>query len=152
MKLNVNGKDVEVDADEDSPLLWALRDNLGLTATKYACGIAQCGNCSVLVNNLALRACITPLIDVVGKEVVTTEGLDNAVIGELRKAWTKLNVVQCGYCQPAQLIAATALLYQVRRPTDDDIEQAMSGVGCRCGTYSRIKEAIHMAAKALQDM
>lgn len=152
MKLNVNGKDVEVNADDDSPLLWALRDNLGLTAAKYGCGIAQCGACSVMVNNFAMRACVTPLSDVVGKKITTTEGLDDAVIDALRTAWAKLNVVQCGYCQPAQLMAATALLYSVRRPTDDDIDQAMSGVGCRCGTYGRIKAAIHVAAKALQDL
>ncbi len=151
MKLNVNGKDVEVDADEDSPLLWALRDNLGLTATKYGCGIAQCGNCSVMVNNFALRACVTPLSDVVGKEITTAEGMDDAVIDALRAAWAKLNVVQCGYCQPAQLMAATALLYSVKRPSDDDIEQAMAGVACRCGTYGRIKAAIHMAVKTLAD-
>lgn len=152
MKLNVNGKDVEIDADPDSPLLWALRDNLGLTATKYGCGIAQCGSCSVMINNFAVRSCITPLSDVVGKQINTAEGLDDAVIGALRDAWIKLNVVQCGYCQPAQLMAATALLYSVKHPTDDDIEQAMAGVACRCGTYGRMKAAVHVAAKALEDL
>ncbi|HEY1721974.1 MAG TPA: (2Fe-2S)-binding protein [Magnetospirillaceae bacterium] len=152
MKLHVNGKDVEVNADEDTPLLWALRDDLGLTATKYGCGIAQCGVCSVMINNFAIRSCITPLSDVVGQKITTTEGLDNAVVKAVRDAWTKLNVVQCGYCQPAQIVSATALLYSVRKPTDDDIDQAMAGVACRCGTYSRIKAAIHLAAKALEDL
>jgi isoquinoline 1-oxidoreductase subunit alpha len=149
MKLNVNGKDIEVDADERSPLLWALRDDLGLTATKYGCGIAQCGACSVMVGNFAIRSCITPLADVAGKRVTTTEGLDNPVINALRDAWLKVNVVQCGYCQLGQLMAATALLYTVRDPSDDDIDQAMGGIVCRCGTYGRIKAAVHIAAKAL---
>lgn len=152
MKLNINGKDVEIKADEDTPLLWVLRDELGLTGTKYGCGIAQCGVCSVMMSNFAVRSCITPLSDVGGRKITTIEALSDTVSKEVRKAWTTLNVSQCGYCQPAQVIAATALLYQVRSPTDDDIDQAMAGIACRCGTYSRIRAAIHLAAKALAEL
>jgi len=149
MKLNINGKDVDVKADQDTPLLWVLRDELGLVGTKYGCGIAQCGACSVMIHGFPVRSCITPLSDVGDKKITTIEGLNDGVANLVRKVWTQLNVAQCGYCQPAQVISATALLYQTRTPTDDDIDQAMAGVACRCGTYSRIKAAIHLAAKTL---
>jgi isoquinoline 1-oxidoreductase subunit alpha len=152
MKLKINGKDVEVKADKDTPLLWVLRDELGLMGTKYGCGIAQCGACSVMMSNFAVRSCITPVSDAVGQKITTIEALNDPIAGEVRKAWTALNVAQCGYCQSAQVIAATALLYQVHAPTDDDIDQAMAGVACRCGTYPRIRAAIHLAAKTLADL
>ncbi len=152
MKLTINGKDVDVKYDDDTPLLWVLRDELGLTGTKYGCGIAQCGVCSVMMGNFAVRACITPVADAAGKKITTIEALDDTVANMVRKAWLELNVVQCGYCQPAQVMAATALLYQVKTPTDDDIDQAMAGVACRCGTYNRVRAAIHLAAKNLADL
>jgi isoquinoline 1-oxidoreductase alpha subunit len=149
MKLNVNGKVVEVASSDDTPLLWVLRDELGLTATKYGCGIAQCGNCVVHIDRIAYRSCITPLSEVGTRKVVTTEGLDGVVADEVRAAWLARNVVQCGYCQPAQILVAVSLLNQVKAPTDDDIDQAMAGVACRCGTYQRIRAAIHDAAKKI---
>ena len=149
MKLNVNGKTVEVTATDDTPLLWVLRDDLGLTATKYGCGIAQCGSCTVQLDRIAVRSCITPLVDVGSRKIVTTEGLEGVVADEVRAAWLALNVVQCGYCQPAQIMVATSLLNQVKAPTDGDIDEAMAGVACRCGTYPRIKAAIHLAAKKI---
>jgi len=149
MKLNVNGKVVDVTSGDDTPLLWVLRDELGLMATKYGCGIAQCGNCTVQIDRVAIRACITPLSDVGDRKVVTAEGLEGVVADEVRAAWLAHNVVQCGYCQPAQIMVATSLLNQVKAPTDDDIDQAMGGVACRCGTYPRIKAAIHTAAKKI---
>ena len=152
MKLKVNGKEVDVKYDPDTPLLWVLRDELGLTGTKYGCGIAQCGVCSVMWRNFGVRSCITVLSDVEGQSITTIEGLHDPIANEVKKAWITLNVAQCGYCQPAQVIAATALLYQVRSPTDDDIDQAMAGVACRCGTYPRIRAAIHLAAKNLAEL
>ena len=149
MKLNVNGQVVEVSSSEDTPLLWVLRDELGLTATKYGCGIAQCGNCTVHLDRIAVRSCITPLGEVGGRKVVTMEGLEGQIADEVRAAWIAQNVVQCGYCQPAQVMVAASLLNQVKAPTDDDIDQAMAGVACRCGTYPRIKAAIHIAAKKI---
>jgi len=148
-KLNVNGKSVDVTSSDDTPLLWVLRDELGLMATKYGCGIAQCGSCTVQIDRIAIRSCITPLSDVGDRKVVTTEGLSGVVADEVRAAWIEHNVVQCGYCQPAQIMVATSLLNQVKAPTDDDIDQAMGGVACRCGTYPRIRAAIHTAAKKI---
>ena len=152
MKLNVNGKVVDVISSEDTPLLWVLRDELGLMSVKYGCGISQCGNCTVQIDRIAMRACITPLSDVGDRKVVTSEGLQGFVADEVRAAWLAHNVVQCGYCQPAQIMVAASLLNQVKAPTDDDIDQAMAGVACRCGAYSRIRAAIHLAAKTLADL
>lgn len=148
--INVNGKSTRVDADPDTPLLWVLRDTLQLTGTKYSCGISLCGACVVHVDGQPVRACTTPLSAVASKRVVTIEGVGNARIGRaVQAAWQKLDVVQCGYCQSGQIMSAVALLAQKRKPTDADIDAAMSGNICRCATYQRIRAAIHEAAEAL---
>jgi isoquinoline 1-oxidoreductase alpha subunit len=147
--LNVNGKVHELAIDPDTPLLWALRDHLALTGTKYGCGIALCGACTVHVDGAPVRACAIPVSAASGKAVTTIEGLDNRIGRAVKDAWEKLEVVQCGYCQPGQIMAATALLERNPRPTDQDIDGAMAGNLCRCGTYVRIRAAIHAAAKAL---
>jgi isoquinoline 1-oxidoreductase alpha subunit len=150
IELNVNGKAVQVDADPATPLLWALRDNLGLTGTKFGCGIALCGACTVHVDGRPTRACVTPISSLAGARVVTVEALASDRIGRtVQDAWVRHDVVQCGYCQSGQVMAAAALLQQKKNPTDRDIDEAMSGVACRCGTYVRIRAAIKDAAKAL---
>lgn len=150
IELNVNGKRVSVDAAPDMPLLWVLRDRLGLTGTKYSCGMALCGACTVHVDGAPLRACQTPLSAVAGKRIVTIEGLGASRAGKaVQKAWEKLDVVQCGFCQSGQLMSAAALLAGNRKPSDADIDQAMGGNLCRCATYVRIRAAIHEAAKSL---
>jgi isoquinoline 1-oxidoreductase alpha subunit len=145
--LDVNGKPLTVEAAEDTPLLWVLRDELGLTGTKYGCGIAQCGACTVHADGAPIRACMTP-IDVVGDAQITTiEGASALPVGaRVQKAWSELDVAQCGYCQPGQIMSATALLSQNPSPTDDDIDVAMAGNICRCATYVRIRAAIKRAA------
>jgi isoquinoline 1-oxidoreductase alpha subunit len=148
-RLTVNGKAVEVDADPGTPLLWALRDNLGLTGTKFGCGIAACGACTVQVGGQAVRACVTPISSVSGP-VTTIEGAAADRVGKaVQDAWIKLDVVQCGYCQPGQIMAATALLKGKKNPTDADIDAALAGNLCRCGTYARIRAAVKDAARAL---
>lgn len=144
--LVVNGKKVSVDADPKTPLLWVLRDTLGLTGTKFGCGMAVCGACTVLVEGAALRSCATPVEQVRGKRITTIEGL--AATGEhpLQRAWIDEQVPQCGYCQPGMLMAAAELVSKKPKPTDADIDQALAGHICRCGTYSRIRRAIHRAA------
>jgi len=150
MKLNVNEKAIEVDVEPDMPLLWVLRDELGLTGTKFACGIAQCGVCTVLVDGLAVRSCVTPVGEVTGA-VITIEGLGTPeVLHSVQKAWIEHQVAQCGYCQSGQIISAVALLGKNIAPTDPDIDAAMSGILCRCGTYPRIRAAIHSAALSLR--
>jgi len=150
IELNVNGKAVQVDADPATPLLWALRDNLGLTGTKFGCGIALCGACNVHVDGRPTRACVTPISSLAGARVVTVEALASDRVGRaVQDAWVRHDVVQCGYCQSGQVMAAAALLQQKKNPTDRDIDEAMSGVACRCGTYVRIRAAIKDAAKAL---
>jgi isoquinoline 1-oxidoreductase alpha subunit len=144
--LTVNGKSYQVDAPPDMPLLWALRDVIGLTGTKYGCGIAQCGACTVHVGGTPMRACTTA-IGSVNAEVTTIEGLGAGGEHPLQKAWVKLNVPQCGYCQSGQIMQAAALLAQTQKPTDDDIDAAMAGNICRCGTYQRIRNAIKAAAE-----
>ena len=144
--LNVNGANREVQAEPDMPLLWVLRDLLALTGTKYSCGIAQCGACLVLVDGNPVPSCVTPLASVVNKSVTTIEGLAADRSHPLQRAWAELQVPQCGYCQSGQLIAAAALLLRNPQPTDSDIDEAMSPVLCRCGTYQRIRAAIHRAA------
>jgi len=141
---NVNGKDVTVDAPADMPLLWVLRDELGMTGTKYGCGIAQCGACTVHYNGQPTRSCQLPLGTLAGAKIVTIEGLggDHPV----QAAWVKHDVPQCGYCQSGQIMSAVALLAKTPKPTDDDIDRAMSGNICRCGTYQRIRAAIKDAA------
>ncbi len=149
-RLTVNGRPVDVDADPATPLLWALRDHLGLTGTKFGCGIAACGACTVLVNGQPVRSCVTPLSSVSGP-VLTIESAATDRVGKaVQDAWVKLDVVQCGYCQSGQVMAATALLKTKKNPTDADIDNALSGNLCRCGTYVRIRAAVKDAAKALR--
>ena len=147
MKVRINGKDHEIDADGDTPLLWILRDHVGLTGTKFGCGVAQCGACTVHVDGTPRRACVAPLSSVEGKEVTTIEGLEGDTAERLRTAWEDLDVPQCGYCQAGQLMSADALLRAKPQPSDDDIDRAMAGNICRCATYIRIRRAIHQAAK-----
>ena len=142
----VNGKKYQVDVDSDTPLLWTLRENLGLTGTKFGCGIAQCGACTVHVDGQPVRSCITPIESVKGKKVTTIEGLSRNGNHPLQKAWIAEEVPQCGYCQSGQIMSAAALLSAKPKPTDSDIDAAMSGNICRCGTYQRIRRAIHRAA------
>jgi len=145
--LNVNGADVEVDAPDDMPLLWALRDLLGLTGSKYGCGIGQCGACTVHLNGSPVRSCLLPVSQVAGQAVTTIEGLaQGGELHALQQVWIEKDVAQCGYCQSGQIMSAVALLQNNAKPTDADIDVAMAGNYCRCGTYIRIREAIHAAA------
>ena len=146
-KLNVNGKTVEVDVEPDMPLLWVLRDTLGLTGTKFGCGMALCGACTVHLDGQPVRACQTPISSVGDKPVLTIEGLSPDRSHPVQKAWIELDVPQCGYCQSGQIMSATALLAAKPRPSDADIDSAMAGNICRCGTYQRIRAAIHRAAE-----
>jgi isoquinoline 1-oxidoreductase alpha subunit len=146
MKLHVNGTEHEVDAPADMPLLWVLRDLLGLTGTKFGCGIAQCGACTVHVDGQPLRACVMPAAALEGKKITTIEALSQDASHPVQRAWAELDVVQCGYCQSGQVMAAAALLSVKPAPSDADIDAAMSGNLCRCGTYIRIRKAIHAAA------
>lgn len=153
VSLKVNGTTHDVDIDDDTPLLWAIRDNIGLTGTKFGCGIAQCGACTVFVDGQPTRSCVTPASAVAGSEVTTIEGLTEAAAQEaeaVQTAWAQLDVPQCGYCQSGQVMSATALLMSNRNPTDEDIDNAMSGNICRCATYVRIRAAIHDAAGKLE--
>lgn len=147
MKLFVNGAEHEVDAPADMPLLWVLRDLLQLTGTKFGCGMAQCGACTVHLDGAPMRACMTPISFADGKKITTIEGLSNDGSHPVQRAWADLDVVQCGYCQSGQIMAAAALLATNAAPTDADIDAAMSGNICRCGTYPRIRAAVHQAAK-----
>jgi isoquinoline 1-oxidoreductase subunit alpha len=148
--LSINGKDVQLDAPEDMPILWALRDVVHLTGTKFGCGMAQCGACTVHLDGQAIRSCVTPVTAAVGKKITTIEHMQNDKVGQaVQAAWSAVDVVQCGYCQSGQIMAATALLTSNKKPTDDDIDAAMSGNICRCGTYPRIRAAIHEAANKL---
>ena len=150
IKLTINGKAQSLDVASDTPLLWALRDHLQLTGTKYGCGQALCGACTVHVDGVATRSCVTPVSAVAGRKVTTIEAVDAEKIGKaVQDAWRKLDVVQCGYCQSGQIMSAVALLKQNRKPSDADIDAAMSGNLCRCATYVRIRAAIHEAATAL---
>lgn len=149
INLKVNGKSFEVDAPADSPLLWALRDNLALTGTKFGCGVAQCGACTVHMDGEAVRSCVTPLSRATGKTIVTIEGLNTEISKRLQQAWIDVEVPQCGYCQSGQIMAATVLLRENPHPTDQDIDDSMSGNLCRCGTYQRIRKAIHLAASSV---
>ena len=146
IKLRVNGTAHSLDADEDMPLLWAIRDLLGLTGTKYGCGEALCGSCTVHLDGHAVRACVTPLRRAAGKDVTTIEGLAPNGDHPLQQAWLALRVPQCGYCQTGQIMSAAALLKKVAQPSDEQIEQSMAGNICRCGTYPRIRAAIRKAA------
>jgi isoquinoline 1-oxidoreductase subunit alpha len=147
INLKVNGKDYNVDADPSTPILWVLRDALELTGTKFGCGMAQCGACTVHLNGDAIRSCITPVARAAGQEIKTIESLSEDAIGKrLQKAWVEEDVPQCGYCQSGQLMAAAVLLRANPHPTDNDIDLGMSGNICRCGTYQRVRKAIHRAA------
>jgi isoquinoline 1-oxidoreductase alpha subunit len=146
-KLNINGKSYSVDVPEDTPLLWVLRDEIGLTGTKFGCGMALCGACTVHVDGTPTRACITPISGLAGKKVVTIEAIGTDKVGKaVQAAWIDLGVPQCGYCQSGQIMSATALLKEKPKPTDADIDTAMAGNICRCGTYARIRSAIKQAA------
>ena len=145
-RLNVNGKQADVDVAADTPLLWALRDALNLTGTKYGCGMSMCGACTVHVNGEVARSCVTSIAEVNGKKVTTIEGLGSSTLHPLQKAWMEVDVAQCGYCQAGQLMAAAALLKKHPNPTDAQIDSGMEANICRCGTYLRIREAIHKAA------
>jgi isoquinoline 1-oxidoreductase alpha subunit len=148
-RLTVNGKAVEVDADPATPLLWALRDNLGMTGTKFGCGIAACGACTVHIGGQPVRSCVTPISSVSGP-VTTIEGASGDRVGKaVQDAWIKHDVVQCGYCQSGQIMAATALLKSKKNPSEADIDSALSGNLCRCGTYARIRAAVKDAARTL---
>lgn len=147
MKLDVNGREIETDAAGDTPLLWVLRDHLGMTGTKYGCGVALCGACTVHVDGQATRSCVLPLAAVAGRRITTIEGLSTDRSHAVQQAWLELDVPQCGYCQSGQIMSAAALLAANPAPTDADIDATMSGNICRCGTYSRIRKAIHRAAE-----
>ncbi|MCU7917986.1 MAG: (2Fe-2S)-binding protein [Candidatus Thiodiazotropha sp. (ex Epidulcina cf. delphinae)] len=147
IKLNVNGSNQPLDIDPDTPLLWALRDHMGLTGTKFGCGIAQCGSCTVYLDGEPVRSCITPVSAAVGRQVTTIEGLNSPTGKAVQAAWRELEVVQCGYCQSGQIMSAAALLARKPRPTDADIDDAMQGNLCRCATYVRIRAAIKTAAE-----
>jgi isoquinoline 1-oxidoreductase alpha subunit len=145
-KLTINGATREVAAEPETPLLWALREQLGLTGTKYGCGVAQCGACSVHINGEVRRSCSIPISELKpGDKIVTIEGLSNGAAHPVQKAWAAVDVPQCGYCQSGQIMAAAALLQKTPKPTDQDIDDAMTNI-CRCGTYQRIRTAVHMAA------
>jgi len=146
-KLNVNGKDTEIDVDPDMPLLWVLRDTLGLTGTKFGCGMALCGACTVHLDGQPIRSCVTPVSAIGTKAVTTIEGLSPDRSHPVQRAWIELDVPQCGYCQSGQIMSAAALLAHTVEPSDADIDTAMSGNLCRCGTYQRIRAAIHRAAQ-----
>ncbi len=148
IKFRVNGVARQFDGDPEMPLLWYLRDELRLTGTKYGCGVGLCGSCTVHQNGAAIRACITPVGSLAGAEITTIEGLSDNGSHACQKAWTEHNVPQCGYCQPGQIMQAAALLADNKKPNDADIDQAMSGNICRCGTYQRIRAAIKTAAEA----
>ena len=147
IKFVVNGREASSDQPADTPLLWVIRDELGLTGTKFGCGMAQCGACTVHVNGNPTRSCVTPVSAVAGKKITTIEGLSPSAEHPLQKAWIAEQVPQCGYCQSGQIMSAAALLARTPNPTDAQIDDAMGGNICRCGTYTRIRKAIHRAAK-----
>jgi len=149
IKFTLNGQARELDVDPDMPLLWAIRDHLQLTGTKFGCGMALCGACTVHIDGQPTRSCVTPVSAVAGKSITTIEGLQSAAAKAIQDAWVKLDVPQCGYCQSGQIMSATALLAGNPKPTDADIDAAMTGNICRCNTYVRIRAAIHEAAASL---
>lgn len=148
--LTVNGRSHTLDIDADTPLLWAIRDEIGLTGTKFGCGVAQCGACTVFVNGNPTRSCVTPISTADGSTVITIEGLTGKEAEAVQAAWTALDVPQCGYCQSGQIMSAVALLGEIPKPTDEDINLAMNGNICRCATYVRIRAAIHDASKRME--
>jgi isoquinoline 1-oxidoreductase alpha subunit len=151
MKLDINGREHEVDAPDDMPLLWVLRDLVGLTGTKFGCGMAQCGACTVHVDGQPMRSCVTPAAAIAGKKITTIESLGSDGSHPVQRAWIELDVVQCGYCQSGQIMAAAALLKEKPAPSDADIDTAIAGNICRCGTYQRIRAAVHRAAELTKE-
>jgi len=149
ISFELNGQAVAMDVDPDMPLLWAIREKANLNGTKFGCGIAQCGACTVHIDGAAARACVTPVSAVAGAKITTIEGLSGKTAQAVQASWQRLNVVQCGYCQSGQIMSAVALLTDKPKPTNDDIDAAMNGNICRCATYHRIREAIHDAAKSI---
>jgi isoquinoline 1-oxidoreductase subunit alpha len=151
ISLNINGKPMKVDADPSTPLLWVLRDHLHLTGTKYGCGIAQCGACTVHLDGRAIRSCVTPVSMAAGRQVTTIEGLAETPLGQtVQGAWQEVDVPQCGYCQSGQIMAATALLKEHPQPSEAQVSTAMDGILCRCGTYNRIRSAVALASAGLK--
>lgn len=150
VSFTLNGKSVRLDVEPDTPLLWAIRDDAGLTGTKYGCGAALCGACTIHLDNQPVRSCVTAASDAQGKSVTTIEGLQGKVAEAIRKAWIEIDVAQCGYCQSGQIMSAVALLSAQTAPTDKDIDEAMAGNLCRCATYVRIRKAIHRAAEIVK--
>jgi len=147
MKLTINGKDLDVNVEDNMPLLWVLRDELNMTGTKYGCGVSYCGACSVLIDGVATRTCTLKVSDAVGKQIKTIEGIGaDGNLTAVQRAWIQHQVPQCGYCQSGQIVAAEALLDKIPEPTDDDIDATMNNI-CRCGTYQRVRDAIHSAAQ-----
>jgi len=145
--LNVNGTTTDIDVPDDMPLLWAIRDTMGLTGTKFGCGVALCGACTIHLDGQAIRSCVTPVSAAAGKKITTIEAIGNDPVGaKVQQAWLKIDVVQCGYCQSGQIMSATALLHATPKPSDSDIDNAMSGNVCRCCTYNRIRRAIKIAS------
>lgn len=149
MDLKINGKTVTVDVTPDTPLLWAIRDELNMTGTKFGCGMALCGACTVHMDGEPIRSCVTPVQAAQGRNITTVEGLNGKVAEAVQGAWAEMSVPQCGYCQSGQIMSATALLAKNKKPTDADIDAALSGNICRCGTYQRIRTAVHKAASRL---
>lgn len=148
--LKINGQTHQLDVEPDTPLLWVIREHLGLTGTKYSCGIAECGNCTVLIDGEPGLSCTIAVADVDGQDIITIEGLNGKYAESVRKAWLEEDVPQCGYCQSGQIIAATSLLTENPDPNNEEIDEAMSGILCRCGTYPTIRRAIRKAAKEVQ--
>ena len=148
--LTVNGNSITTDAEPDTPLLWVLRDHLGLTGTKFGCGVASCGSCTVHIDGEPTRSCQTFIEDVEGSEVTTIEGISGDAAGAVQQAWAELNVVQCGYCQSGQIMSAVGLLSENAKPSDEDIHDYMEGNACRCATYQRIRAAIHRASEIME--
>jgi isoquinoline 1-oxidoreductase alpha subunit len=147
-KLSINGQTVDINVEPDTPLLWAIRENIGLTGTKYGCGIAQCGACTIHIDGVAVRSCGVQVSEAVGKQITTIEGLAvNGVLTNVQQAWVNNDVPQCGYCQSGMIMAVTALLREKPKPTDADIDEAITNI-CRCGTFQQVREAIHAAANA----
>jgi isoquinoline 1-oxidoreductase alpha subunit len=149
-KFTLNGEPVELSVDPDMPLLWAIRDHIGLTGTKFGCGLAQCGACTVHLDGYPVRSCQTAVSDADGTSITTIEGVSGKVAETVQQVWTEMDVPQCGYCQSGQIMSAVALLSETPKPTDEDIDASMSGNLCRCGTYQRIRAGIHEAAKRLE--
>ncbi len=149
ISFSVNKRRVNVDVDPSTPLLWVLRENLELTGTKYGCGMAQCGACTVHIDGQAVRSCVAPVTRAAGKEVTTIEGLSPDLSHPLQRAWLEIDVPQCGYCQSGQIMSAAVLLKEIPNPTDEDIDEALTGNICRCGTYPRIRRAVHRAAEMM---